>query len=228
MLGYAYFALMNIGIKDVLYKVRFFFIPYLLLVAICLIIKLTHTREDIFFAVNARNWPWADTIAPYITDIGDGWTTIAISAVLLLFSYRKAFVLAGSYALSSGIVAQPLKYIFSAPRPKLYFHDQLSHIHFVAGVNQLSYHSFPSGHTVTAFSTAIVVTYCAKNKSWGLPLLVLAVLVAYSRMYLSQHFFEDVTAGSVIGVVVTIIWLYWVDNREFLRSAKWDRGLLKR
>lgn len=228
MLGYAYFAPMNIGIKDVLYKVRFFFIPYLILIAICLIIKLTHTRSEIYFAVNARNWPWADTIAPYITDIGNGWTTIAIALILLLFSYRKAFILIGSYALSSGIVAQPLKFLFSAPRPKLYFHNQLSHIHFVAGTNQLSYHSFPSGHTVTAFSTAIIIAYWAKKKFWGFPLLLLAALVGYSRMYLSQHFFEDVTAGSTIGVVVTVVWLWWVENRQFLKSAKWQKGLLKK
>ena len=228
MLGYAYFAPMNIGIKDVLYKVRFFFIPYLILIAICLIVKLTYTREEIFFAVNARNWPWADKLAPYVTDMGDGWTTITLVIIALLFSYRKAFILAGSYALTSGIAAQALKFIFNAPRPKLYFHDQLSRIHFVAGTNQLSYHSFPSGHTITAFSTAIIIAYWAKNKFWELPLLLLATLVGYSRMYLSQHFFEDVTAGSVIGVVVTVMWLWWVDNREFLRSPGWSRGLLKR
>lgn len=219
---------MNIGIKDVLYKVRFFFIPYLILIAICLIIKLTYTREEVYFAVNARNWSWADTIAPYITDIGDGWTTITIALICLLFSYRKAFVLAGSYAFSSAIVAQSLKFMFAAPRPKLYFHDQLSRIHFVAGTDQLSYHSFPSGHTVTAFSTAIVLAYWAKKKFWGVPLLLTAALVGYSRMYLSQHFFEDVSAGSVIGVVVTVIWLWWVENRKFMKPAKWDKGLLKK
>lgn len=227
MLGYAYFAPMNIGIKDVLYKVRFFFIPYLILIAICLIIKLNYTREEIFFAINARNWAWADSIAQYITDIGDGWTTITLALVLLMFSYRKSFVLAGSYALSSGIVAQSLKYLFDAPRPKLYFHDQLSRIHFVSGIKQLSYHSFPSGHTITAFSTAIVIAYWAKNKFWSFPLFLLAITVGYSRMYLSQHFFEDVTAGSAIGVVVTVMWLWWAENRKFLKSPKWKRGLLK-
>ncbi|MES2426709.1 MAG: phosphatase PAP2 family protein [Bacteroidota bacterium] len=216
---------MNIGIKAVLYKLRFFFIPYLVLIAACLIIKLTYSREEIYFAVNARNWPWADAIAPYITDIGDGLTTIALAVIMLLFSYRKAFLLVSTYAITS-ISAQILKYLFDAPRPKLYFQDQLSRIHFVAGTNQLSLHSFPSGHTVTAFSIAIVITYWCKDKFWGLPLLFLAMLVGYSRMYLSQHFFEDVTAGSVIGVLVTVIWLWWTEKREFLKSPKWNRGLL--
>jgi membrane-associated phospholipid phosphatase len=219
---------MNIRIKAVLYNVRFFFIPYLLLIAACLIIKLTYTREEIYFAVNARNWGLADTIAPYITDIGNGITTIVLAAILALYSYRKAFILAGSYLASSVIVAQVLKFAFAAPRPKLYFHDQLARIHFVTGTIQLSLHSFPSGHTVTAFSTTILIAYWCKNKFWGLPLFLLAVLVGYSRMYLSQHFFEDVTAGSVIGLVVTVIWIYWVENRQFLKSSKWDGGLLRK
>jgi membrane-associated phospholipid phosphatase len=217
---------MNIGIKAVLYKARFFFIPYLILIAACLIIKLNYSREEIYFAVNARNWPWADSIAPYITDIGNGWTTIILAAILLLFTYRKAFILMGSYVASSFIVAQALKFAFAAPRPKLYFHNQLLRIHFVTGTDQLSLHSFPSGHTVTAFSTAILIAYWSKDKFWGLPLLLLAALVGYSRMYLSQHFFEDVTAGSVIGVVITVIWIYWAENREFLKSPKWNKGLL--
>lgn len=219
---------MKIGIKAILYKSRYFFIPYLVLITACLIIKLTYTREEIYFAINARNWPWADYLAPYITDIGDGLTTLILSAILLLFSYRRAFVLAGSYALTSGIVAQSLKYAVNAPRPKLYFQDQLTKIHFVTGTDQLSVHSFPSGHTVTAFSTALILAYWCKNKFWGLPLLLLAVLVGYSRMYLSQHFFEDVTAGSAIGVVVTVMWLYWTENREFLKSPAWGRGLLNK
>ncbi|RZK66946.1 MAG: phosphatase PAP2 family protein [Pedobacter sp.] len=57
---------------------------------------------------------------------------------------------------------------------------------------------------------------------------VIAVLTAYSRMYLSAHFFEDVVAGSVIGVIVTVFWLSWIDNKAFLHTEKWGRALLKK
>ncbi|MDB5030435.1 phosphatase PAP2 family protein [Mucilaginibacter sp.] len=216
---------MNIGIKAILYKLRFFFIPYLILIAICLIIKLTYSREEIYYAVNTKFSDFGDWVAPYVTDLGNGWTTILLVAILLFFSYRKAFLLAGAYAITS-ISAQIIKHIVNAPRPKLYFHDQLLRIHFVKGIDQLSLGSFPSGHTVTAFSTALLLAYWCKNKLWGLPLLLIAILVGYSRMYLSQHFFEDVTAGSAIGVVLTIFWIYWAENRKFLKSPKWNRGLL--
>jgi membrane-associated phospholipid phosphatase len=218
---------MKIGIKDLLYSARFFLIPYTFVMIICLVIKLNFTKDEIYFAVNAHYSPLLDTLAPYVTDIGNGWTTVAVCAILVLFDYRKAFLLATSYVMTGFIFAQSLKYFFDAPRPKLYFQNQLNRIHFVTGTDVLSTHSFPSGHTITAFSTAIVILYFLRNKSWGFLLLLVAICVGYSRMYLSQHFFEDATMGSVIGVFVTLIWLYYIDNKKFLHSPKWNRGLLK-
>lgn len=216
---------MNISIKDVLYKVRYFFIPYLILLCACFAIKLLFTREQIYFAVNSHNYPVADTLAPFFTDLGDGWTTISIAVILLFFNYSRALLMGIVYAVTS-ISAQIVKHIFDAPRPKLYFQNQLSHIHFVKGVEMFSFHSFPSGHTVTAFSTGLLITYWCRKKIWGLPLLLVAILVGYSRMYLSEHFFEDVIAGSTIGAVITVFLIRWIDSRHFMHSQKWNRGLL--
>ncbi|TSD67820.1 phosphatase PAP2 family protein [Inquilinus sp. KBS0705] len=218
---------MNTGLKDVLYRIRFFFIPYMALLCACLIIKLCYTRADIFFAVNSLYSHWADVAAPYVTDIGDGITVLIIAAVFCLVNYRAAFLLVSSYALTA-LVAQILKYSFDMPRPKVYFADQLNRIHFVPDLYILATRSFPSGHTVTAFMAGVVFTYLLKNKKWGVLLFVVAVLVGYSRMYLSQHFFEDVTAGSVIGVIVTFLWLSYIDRKVFINSPGWNRGLLKR
>ncbi|WP_428330176.1 phosphatase PAP2 family protein [Mucilaginibacter sp.] len=218
---------MNISIKDILQRIRPFFILYLLLLCACFIIKILYTKEQIYFAVNERNCEFADWIAPYITDIGNGWTTIALSALLLLFNYRAAFLLATAYAVTS-LFAQVLKFIFDKPRPTLLFKDQLSRIHLVPGVDMLKYNSFPSGHTVSAFSAAIVILYITKNKNWSVPLLILAVLIGYSRMYLSQHFFEDVMAGSVVGVFIAIFWLSYIGQKKFLNSPQWSNGLIRK
>ena len=215
---------MNISIKDVLYKVRYFFIPYLIVLCACLILKILFTRVQIYYAVNSHNNPLADILAPYFTDLGDGWTTIALALILALFNYSRALLLAVVYAVTS-LSAQLVKHIFDAPRPKLYFQDQLSRIHFVKGVEIFSLHSFPSGHTVTAFSTALVITWWCRNRFLGLPLLLLAMMIGYSRMYLSEHFFEDVIAGSVIGVIITVFLIRWLDSRRFMHSARWNSGL---
>ena len=218
---------MNIGIKDVLYKIRWFFIPYLVVLTACLLIKLNYSREEIYFAVNSHNFAFGDLIAPYLTDLGNFWSVVVISVVLSLFNYSRAFLMLLINTITA-LFAQVVKHIFDAPRPTLYFQSQLSRIHLVKGVDMLKLHSFPSGHTVSAFTTALLITYWCRNKTWGLPLLLIAMMVGYSRMYLSEHFFEDVTAGSTIGVVTTIFLITWLANVKFLQSAGWNRGLMKK
>jgi len=92
----------------------------------------------------------------------------------------------------------------------------------------MEYNSFPSGHTVTAFSAAVVLSYVSVNKRYGFIFLLLAIGVAYSRMYLSQHFFEDVTAGSILGTFSTIMWVTWLDNKSFMHSQRWAKGMIKK
>jgi membrane-associated phospholipid phosphatase len=217
---------MNISIKDVLQRTRPFFIVYLILLCCCLVIKLAYTKDEIYFAVNARHNGFLDTIEPYITNLGNGWTITAVVFLITLFNYRVAFLMATTFAVTS-LSGQAVKFIFDAPRPKLYFKDQLSKLHFVNGVNILSDHSFPSGHTLTAFSAGVLITYLVKNKSWGILLVLYGVMVGFSRMYLSEHFFEDVIGGSALGVFLTIFWIRWIDSREFIHRPGWNKGLLK-
>lgn len=218
---------MNFRIKDILYRVRFFFIPYLILIAACLVIKLQYTREEIYFTVNAIHNTTADILMPYITLLGAGLTIVILSIIIALYNYRKGFLLLTSYGVTA-LVAQAIKHLVKAPRPKLYFTDQLDRIYFVKGVEIFSHNSFPSGHTVTAFSAGIALTYLVKNKYWGSVFLIIAVAIGYSRMYLSEHFFEDVTAGSALGVIVTVIWIYFLETKQFLKGDRWSKGILKR
>lgn len=218
---------MNAGAKDVLHRIRYLFIPYIVVLCACLVIKLLFSRSQIFFAVNGIHTDFLDSIEPYITYIGDGIVVIIISLLLALWNYRVSFLMLTSYAVTA-LTAQVLKFSFDMPRPRIYFEDQLEKIHFVKGLYVLAVHSFPSGHTVTAFSAAVVITYLSKNKTWGLLLFFVAVMVGYSRMYLSQHFFEDVTVGSMVGVFITMAWLSFIDRKKFINSPRWDRGLLTR
>jgi membrane-associated phospholipid phosphatase len=216
---------MKLSLSGIFYKIKWLTVPYLIVLCICLVIKLVFTREQIYFTVNGINNPYTDFLAPFVTDLGNGWTAVAIAAILVLFSYRKALIVASAWALTS-LAAQAIKHIAKTPRPKLYFHDQLNRIHFVKGEYIDMHDSFPSGHTVTAFTLAVILTYWSKNKAWGPVFLLVALCVGYSRMYLSEHFFEDVVPGSAIGFVLTIFWLYWLENKAFIQSPKWQKGLL--
>jgi membrane-associated phospholipid phosphatase len=216
---------MIIAIKDVIQRIRPFFILYLVLLCGCFVIKLIYSKDEIYFAVNTRYSDFLDTVEPYITDLGNGWTIVILSAILALYNYRVAFLMITTFVVTS-LSVQIAKFFFAAPRPKLYFKDQLSKLHFVKGVEMLSHHSFPSGHTLTAFATGVLVTYLVKNKNWSILLLFYGVMVGFSRMYLSEHFFEDVIGGSMMGVFLAILWISWIDSRKFIHSPGWNRGLL--
>jgi membrane-associated phospholipid phosphatase len=207
-------------------RVKWMAIPYLAVLLVCLLIKLIYTRETIYFIVNGINSPVGDFLAPFFTDMGNGSFVAFLCLLFLLFNYRKFLLLASSFILTT-LLVQIVKYIVDAPRPKLYFKDTISKIHLVKGVYLLSTHSFPSGHTVTAFSGAVVLTYLSKSNRWGILFLILAMLIGYSRMYMSEHFFEDVVAGSILGFTATLLWIYWLDSKTFIHGPKWQRGLIK-
>ena len=59
-------------------------------------------------------------------------------------------------------------------------------------------YSFPSGHTAAAFASASAL-YFGRNRLW-IPALILAVFLAFSRMYLYVHYPSDVLAGALIGI----------------------------
>jgi membrane-associated phospholipid phosphatase len=116
-------------------------------------------------------------------------------------------------AAAAGLVVSLLKGISDRARPPL-ADPTLS---VVGGIPDST--SFPSGHSATAFATAIVVGFAYPRLR--LPLLALAALVALSRVYLGMHFWTDVLAGSLLGVAIglTTVWLVRLARRATAASA---------
>jgi undecaprenyl-diphosphatase len=61
------------------------------------------------------------------------------------------------------------------------------------------YNAFPSGHT--AASTAFFATLILAGWRIGAPLLLIPLLIAFSRMYVAAHYFSDVVVAMILGVV---------------------------
>jgi len=205
-----------------------FLIPYIILLLLVLIAKITYSKEEIYFFINGLHFPAGDVFFPFMTEFGSSVTAVVACLLLLFVSYRSSVLMATSLILTTAINV-PLKNLFFAPRPRVYFAGSQHPIYYVPDVEVLANNfSFPSGHTVCAFTMAIVLTYITPKKSFGYLYLLLALLVAYSRMYMSQHFLEDVTAGSILATVVTIIWLSWFDSRPFLSDSRWNGSLSRK
>lgn len=216
------------GIRNTFLRTKALLLPYSVILICALCIKIAYTKEDIYFFINQLHFNAGDIIFPYLTELGNITTVVVLCLLLTFVSYRSSLLLATSQIVTV-LVNVPLKEFFLAPRPKLYFESSVLPIYYVPNVEVLANHfSFPSGHTVCAFTSAMVLTYIAPRRRYGYLFLTGALLVAYSRMYMSQHFFEDVTAGSFVAVFVTFCWIAWFNKRDFLQKDWWQRSLSRK
>lgn len=70
--------------------------------------------------------------------------------------------------------------------------------------------SFPSGHTCSSFAASTVLMKL--DKKFGIPALVLAIIIGFSRLYNYVHFPTDVLAGAVLGVICGLV-MWWMFNK---------------
>ncbi|MBN1188033.1 MAG: phosphatase PAP2 family protein [Bacteroidales bacterium] len=184
----------------------FLFILFLLLGGYLLI---AYSPMEVYLNVNSHNTVFLDTFFKYTTQIGHGILTIIIVLALLFWRIRYSIILLASY-LSSGLISQLLKRVIFDDwlRPAAYCDS----CHFIEGVKLHFQHSFPSGHTVTAFALFLCLSYFIGNKSLQVLFFLLALIIGYSRIYLSQHFFTDVYFGAVIGVIFAFFSILRIQN----------------
>ena len=145
--------------------------------------------------INSLHSDFGDAVLPVISSFGNGgigW--IVLSAILLCIpKYRKAgltMALALIFCLLIGNVT--LKPLVARARPYTYVPDlQLL-------IPPLDDYSFPSGHTFASFASATALFLHHRRE--GLAAYILAVIIAFSRLYLYVHFPSDVLAGVILGV----------------------------
>ena len=162
-------------------------------------------KSNSFFVLNSFHHPVLDYFFILFTNLGDGIMALIICSLALLFYRKKIYALSLLYAfIISGLLAQLLKRMVDAPRPKLYFANG-EFTQFIEGIKIATQHSFPSGHTATAFAIATVIMIVMKSRKWQLQILAITTLVGYSRIYLGQHFLLDVLVGAIIGCLSGIV-----------------------
>ncbi len=181
---------------------------------------MVFSKPELHIAVNKANSPFSDIFFKYATMLGDGTLIAVLTIVFLFVSFRLLFAfLLGS--LSAAAVVNIIKnfILADAYRPSKYFElIETYQLHFIEGVELHTHHSFPSGHTAAIFSVALMLTLLTRNNMLKVSLLLVAVLTAYSRVYLSQHFFIDITFGSVIAVLLMLLF--------FHQSESWKKPWL--
>jgi membrane-associated phospholipid phosphatase len=205
-------------LKNIFKENRNYFVGFFLLILIAVFVLFFYNKADGFIFMNPLHSRILDYFFIPYTYAGDGLFVVAVAIILFFFKRRFLSGMVISSFLLSGFVAQVLKYFIIEARPALYF-EKMNYPYFIDRVTLHNFHSFPSGHTVSAFALATVLSIVVKNKSYSILFLILAALVGYSRMYLGQHFMDDVLVGSVIGVLSAIFCRIYLE-KFFIKILK--------
>jgi len=143
-----------------------------------------------------------------LSALGDnGIIWIAIAVVLLLYKkYRKVGFLISLSLIGSLLINNMfLKNTIARPRP----------YNVVPGLTRLvpalTDYSFPSGHTGSSFAAAVIIALYMPKK-YGVPALILAILIAFSRLYLGVHYPTDILGGMITGTGIALFIRFIDDN----------------
>lgn len=175
-------------------------------------------------AVNQWHAGWSDAVLSVVTHLADGLVPAAIAVVLLFVGTWRTFLLLGLSTGLSAVVVQVLKRQVFADhdRPVMFAHD-MPLLHLVDGITMNHHYSFPSGHATCAFAMCLAFAVMDGRLSRAPFWAVLAALLAFSRVYLSQHFTEDVLAGAALGSVTGILVWSVLYRSRWARTAWLDR-----
>ena len=146
-----------------------------------------------------------DKIWPIITLFGEGgifWIACAVLMLCFRKTRKAGFSMAVALLLGVLVCNVTMKPLIARPRPYDY---QLEHFgkEIVLLISRQSDFSFPSGHTIASFEAATVLL--KNSRKMGIPAMILAVLIAFSRLYLYVHYPTDVIFSVFAGILFAFI-----------------------
>lgn len=145
-----------------------------------------------------------DKFMPFITRFGDrGTFWMIVAALLFLFPKTRKTGLGMAIAMMLGLLVcnVTLKPLVARIRP-YDLQEELGVTIQLLGERMHDF-SFPSGHTIASFEAAVVML--KNSKKLGIPAMILAVLIAFSRLYLYVHYPTDVIASVLLGTLFALI-----------------------
>ena len=145
-----------------------------------------------------------DVFMPFITKFGDhGLFWMIVAAILFIIPKTRKTGLGMAIAMMIGLLIcnVTLKPLVGRIRP----YDLQAELGITIQLLGERMHdfSFPSGHTIASFEAAVVLL--KNSKKMGIPAMILAVLISFSRLYLYVHYPTDVLASVILGTLFAFI-----------------------
>lgn len=137
-----------------------------------------------------------DAVMCFITKLGDAgiiWIVLAVILLLLPKTRKTGLVMMAALCIDLVVCNGILKNLFARIRPC----DVNTQIQLL--IARPDDFSFPSGHTASSFAAVAALYFSGERKLWK-PALVLACLIAFSRLYLYVHYPTDILGGIFVGL----------------------------
>lgn len=167
---------------------------------------------------NLRN----DVLTPimtFITHLGDAgfvWIALTIACLVYVGTRRTGILMTFSLLLNTLANNLLLKNLLARTRP----------YEIVPGLQRIieaqGDFSFPSGHTGCSFAAAVVICVMCPRR-YGIAAMVLAVMIALSRLYVGVHFPTDVIGGALIGTAAALF-VCWIYKKKYSEVEKHMEG----
>lgn len=162
---------------------------------------LNHMEEEIEILKNIAKLhnDILDPIMICITKLGDaGIFWILLSVVLLCFKKTRKIGLTSTVSLIFSVIFTNCIIKIAVDRIRPFAFDETLNVIISKPIDA----SFPSGHTSASVAAAVAILFW--NRKYGIPAVILALLIAFSRLYLQVHFPTDVLGGLILGIIYGI------------------------
>jgi membrane-associated phospholipid phosphatase len=203
---------------------------YLLFFVALFTYQLAFYQTDALFFFSHHRSSFLNGLFLFITRLGEELSYLILILWFLYKNERKTILKIIVIAIAVLVISIILKLIFSHPRPVTFLEEQgvmgqmtLVNDYILRGMN-----SFPSGHTMSAFALySGLAFHFSPHKNWQKGLLIIAILVGVSRVYLVAHFPEDVLLGSALGVLIALSIEYYFAKKILPKAKKIEPIIVK-
>lgn len=152
--------------------------------------------DRLLMALARRHTPFLNKIMIMITTTGNNgyvWFALAVPFLLMNRWRLTGFTIMASLGIATLTGEVTIKHIVKRVRPCNKSYDQYLLI------ENPPHYSFPSGHTTASFAVSTVIGFMCPT--WLTAVLLYAILLSFSRLYLLVHYPSDVIAGVFIGII---------------------------
>ncbi|GIM51169.1 hypothetical protein CAPN004_01990 [Capnocytophaga cynodegmi] len=182
-------------------------------------------QKNVFYFLNAKLSQFP-ILEDNLTQIGDAFIGMSLLSILIIYTPKMWEALL-SASLISLVFSKTFKEIFDIPRPATIFDNDSFNI---IGETLVGYSSLPSGHSITTFTLLTVCMFAFAPKKttyrylWFVCLVLLGLLIAFTRVGVGAHHPFDVIIGSTFGFTSGLLGIFitrkyriwtWMANRKF-------------